>query len=52
VPAPELFPAAAWARCTARVLRGLSPEATGYPEPQGLPGLRAAVAAHLAASRG
>ena len=52
VPAPELFPTAAWARCTARVLRGLAPEATGYPDPQGLPGLRAAIAAHLAASRG
>jgi GntR family transcriptional regulator/MocR family aminotransferase len=52
VPAGELFPAAAWARCTARVLRGMTPERFGYPDMQGLPALRAAVAAHLAATRG
>jgi GntR family transcriptional regulator/MocR family aminotransferase len=52
VPAPDLFPAAAWASCSARVLRTLTPEQTGYPEPQGLPALRAAIAAHLAATRG
>jgi GntR family transcriptional regulator/MocR family aminotransferase len=52
LPAPELFPATAWARCTARVLRSLSPDQAGYPEAQGLPGLRAEIAAHLAASRG
>ncbi|MCW3475960.1 MocR-like pyridoxine biosynthesis transcription factor PdxR [Limobrevibacterium gyesilva] len=52
VPATELFPAAAWASCTTRVLRALTPEQAGYPDPQGLPALRAEIAAHLAASRG
>jgi GntR family transcriptional regulator/MocR family aminotransferase len=52
VPAPELFPAAAWVRATARVLRRMPPEETGYPDPIGHGGLRAAVAAHLAATRG
>lgn len=52
VPAPELFPAAAWASCAARVLRGMSAELTTYPAPQGLAALRRQIAAHLAASRG
>ncbi|HEY2133098.1 MAG TPA: PLP-dependent aminotransferase family protein [Acetobacteraceae bacterium] len=52
LPAPELFPAAAWASCTARVLRSLTPEQAGYPDPQGLPALRKEIAAHLAAMRG
>jgi GntR family transcriptional regulator/MocR family aminotransferase len=52
VPAPELFPAAAWATCTARVLRQHPPEGGGYPYPQGLLDLRIEIAAHLAASRG
>jgi GntR family transcriptional regulator/MocR family aminotransferase len=52
VPAPELFPAASWASSTARVLRTLGPERTGYPDPQGLPALRVEIAAHLAATRG
>jgi GntR family transcriptional regulator/MocR family aminotransferase len=52
VPAPDLFPAQAWARCAARVLKGLSSELTGYPPPQGLAELRAQIAAHLAATRG
>ena len=52
VPAPELFPAAAWATCTARVLRGPMAELSGYPDPQGLPTLRAEIAAHRAATRG
>ncbi len=52
VPAPELFPAAAWAQTTARVLRELTPDRTGYPDPQGLMALRTAIAAHLAATRG
>jgi GntR family transcriptional regulator/MocR family aminotransferase len=52
VPAPDLFPAAAWARCAARVLKAVTPALTDYPPPQGLPGLRAQIAAHLAASRG
>src|SRR5262249_18865590 len=50
VPAPDLFPAQAWARCAARVLKTLSGDLTGYPPPQGLPDLRTQIAAHLAAT--
>ncbi len=52
IPAPDLFPAAAWASCSARVLRALTPEQTGYPDTQGYLPLRTAIAAHLAATRG
>lgn len=52
VPANDLFPSAAWARETARVLRALPTPLLGYPDPQGLPALRAEIAAHLAATRG
>ena len=52
LPASELFPTAAWASCTARVLRALSPDQASYPDPQGLPELRVQIAAHLAATRG
>ena len=52
VPAHEMFPAQAWLRCTARVLRRMTPELAGYPPPQGLPELRQHIAAHLAATRG
>ncbi len=52
LPAPDLFPVAAWARCTARVLKALPAECAGYPPPQGLHDLRAQIAAHLAATRG
>lgn len=52
LPAPDLFPAAAWARCTARVLKALPAECTGYPPPQGLHDLRVQIAAHLASTRG
>jgi GntR family transcriptional regulator/MocR family aminotransferase len=52
IPAPDLFPTQAWARCAARVLKTLSGDLTGYPPPQGLPELRAQIAAHLAATRG
>ena len=52
LPAPDLFPAAAWARCAARVLKALPAEWAGYPPPQGLHDLRAQIAAHLAATRG
>ena len=52
IPAPDLFPAQAWASATARALRALPPGLTGYPDPQGLPELRAEIAAHLAATRG
>lgn len=52
VPAAELFPAAAWASCAARVLRALPPGLSQYPDLQGLLGLRQQIAAHLAATRG
>ena len=50
VPAAGSFPAAAWARCSARVLKDF--DGTGYPDMQGLAALRQAVAAHVAATRG
>jgi GntR family transcriptional regulator / MocR family aminotransferase len=52
LPAPDLFPAQAWARCTTRVLQSMSGELTSYPPPQGLRVLREQIAAHLAATRG
>lgn len=52
LPAPDLFPMAAWASCAARSLRDMPPGLSGYPDPQGLPALRAEIAAHLAATRG
>jgi len=52
LPAPDLFPAAAWARCTSRVLKALPAECSSYPPPQGLLALRGEIAAHLAATRG
>lgn len=52
IPAPDLFPKDAWARCAARVLKVLGGELTGYPPPQGLSELRVQIAAHLAATRG
>jgi len=51
-PALELFPAAAWASATARVLRSLSPDLSAYPDLQGLLALRVEIAGHLAATRG
>jgi GntR family transcriptional regulator/MocR family aminotransferase len=52
LPAPDLFPVKAWARCTARVLKPLAGELSSYPPPQGLLALREQIAAHLAATRG
>ncbi len=52
LPAPDLFPAAAWARCAARVMQPLAGELASYPPPQGLRILREEIAAHLAATRG
>ena len=52
IPAPDLFPREAWARCAARVLKSFSGELTRYPMSQGLPELRVQIAAHLAATRG
>jgi GntR family transcriptional regulator/MocR family aminotransferase len=52
LPAPDLFPIKAWARCASRVLKPLAGELSGYPPPQGLLVLREQIAAHLAATRG
>jgi GntR family transcriptional regulator/MocR family aminotransferase len=52
LPAPDLFPVKAWARCTARVMKPLAGELSSYPPPQGLLVLREQIAAHLAATRG
>ena len=52
LPAPDLFPIKAWARCASRVLKPLSGELSSYPPPQGLLVLREQIAAHLAATRG
>src|SRR5262249_33877419 len=40
VPAPDLFPREAWARCAAKAMKALASEFTGYPSAQGLPELR------------
>ena len=50
VPSVDSFPAASWARCTARVLRDF--DGAAYPDMQGLAALRQAVAGHVAATRG
>lgn len=52
LPAPDLFPVQAWARCASRALRPLAGELASYPPPQGLLELREQIAAHLAATRG
>lgn len=52
LPAPDLFPAQAWARCTTKVLQNFTGELASYPPPQGLRDLREQIAAHLAATRG
>lgn len=52
LPAADLFPAQAWARCAAAVLKPLGGDLAHYPPPQGLQTLREQIAAHLAATRG
>jgi GntR family transcriptional regulator/MocR family aminotransferase len=52
LPAPDLFPVKAWARCMSRVMEPLAGELSSYPPPQGLLVLREQIAAHLAATRG
>lgn len=52
LPAPDLFPVKAWARCASRVFKPLSGELASYPPPQGLFVLREQIAAHLAGTRG
>ncbi len=52
LPALSTFPMAQWARLSARHLRSERDAIMGYGDPFGLPQLRAAIAAHLNASRG
>lgn len=52
VPAPELFPMAAWSRLWAKALRRLGPDLFGYGREGGYPPLRAAIAEHLQNARG
>ncbi len=52
LPALELFPASLWAQVTGRVLRGASTRLLLGCEPLGHRPLRAAIAAHLRATRG
>lgn len=52
LPALGLFPMAQWARLSARHLRSDRDAVMGYGNPFGLSRLRAAIAAHLNASRG
>jgi GntR family transcriptional regulator/MocR family aminotransferase len=51
-PDPGLFPRAGWSRAFREALGELSGADLGYPDPQGLPQLRAALAEHLRLSRG
>ncbi|WP_415803597.1 PLP-dependent aminotransferase family protein, partial [Isoptericola cucumis] len=50
-PDPALFPRAAWARAVRDAMRELPDAELGYPDPQGLLGLREALAAHLRTAR-
>ncbi|MFI2293794.1 PLP-dependent aminotransferase family protein [Isoptericola sp. NPDC019571] len=50
-PDPVLFPRAAWARAVRDAMRELPDAELGYPDPQGLLGLRQALAAHLRTAR-
>ncbi|MEV7426459.1 PLP-dependent aminotransferase family protein [Streptomyces sp. NPDC091212] len=51
-PDPGLFPSAAWAATYRSVLAGPVAGVLGYPDPRGLPALRAALASLLARRRG
>jgi GntR family transcriptional regulator/MocR family aminotransferase len=52
VPAQDAFPASLWARCLSRAARQDALGATSYPDPRGVPELRAQIASHLAIARG
>ena len=52
VPAQDAFPANVWAKCLNRAVRDDALVATSYPDPRGLPELRAQIASYLAIARG
>lgn len=51
-PDPALFPRAGWSRAAREAMAALTAADLGYPDPQGLPDLRIALAEHLRLSRG
>jgi GntR family transcriptional regulator/MocR family aminotransferase len=51
-PDPHLFPLTTWRRLLGSELRGEATRNTWYGEPSGVPRLRAAIARHIAVSRG
>jgi GntR family transcriptional regulator / MocR family aminotransferase len=51
-PALSSFPRAAWSAALTRVLRSVSDERLGYPDPTGMPELRSTLAAYLGRVRG
>lgn len=51
-PALDRFPRAAWTRTLTRVLRTVSDERLGYPDPAGVPELRSTLSAYLGRVRG
>ena len=51
VPDPRLFPLETWRRLVARELRASTVHATGYRDPAGHAGLRAAIARHTGVAR-
>lgn len=52
MPALDLFPRTLWAGLSVKAARRLDGPRFGYPDPRGLPELRAAIAAYLLVSRG
>ncbi|HEX9064639.1 MAG TPA: PLP-dependent aminotransferase family protein [Streptosporangiaceae bacterium] len=52
VPAMSAFPRRSWLAASRTALEAASDEDLGYPDPRGLPALRAAVAGYLARARG
>ena len=52
VPAFDLFPRKVWTQLVRRHVRGLGRHEMTYPDPQGSPKLREAIAAYLSVSRG
>jgi GntR family transcriptional regulator/MocR family aminotransferase len=51
-PALDLFPRRVWSQLVRRCLKSLPAAGLDYGDPAGLPALRAAIAAHVGASRG
>jgi len=51
VPDKRFFPFDAWRRLTARAIRSFAKKPAAYAEPQGLPGLRGAIAKHVSFAR-